>query len=128
MTPRTSAIGYALLLALGVACGLVLTGCHLSDKGRAAVAATVTVRTLDAACGTFLSHEIATLPKYVDDAVIACNTTPDPVACYNGKVASREKAIKACRVYGAARAAGGGDWDALASEAKGALSAIGVTP
>jgi hypothetical protein len=122
VTPRAATIGYALILAFGIAAGIVLTGCHLGPKGRAAVAATTTIRALDAACSAFLD----TIPQHVDRSVAECRPQPDPVACFNGRVEARQKAVKACRVYGAARAAGSGDWEALAGEARKALGAIGL--
>ena len=169
MTTRTAALGWALLLALGVAGGIILAGialtgcgwdgdhvaigataslavaallvawatwptaavlavalssltaCQLGPRGRAAVTTTITVRTLDAACDAFLDGAISQLPAYVDESVAACKPTPDPVRCYNARVASREGAIKACEVYGRGR----GSAEAAAA-ARAALAAIGV--
>lgn len=127
---------YALAVITGLlaaSCALAMTGCdspavvviaplaacHLGPKGKAAVATTISVKALDAACTTFLDHELATLPAYVDAAIIACNPTPDPRACYDARLKAREGAIKACRVYGEARGS-----EAAATAARLALDAI----
>lgn len=121
MTPRTSAIGYALILVLGIAAGIVLSGCNLSHVGRTAVATRIAVDAVDKGCETFLAHENETLPAYVAESVRTCNPAPDPVACFNGRTSAREGAIKACRVYGEGRASA-----AARDAARAALSAIGA--
>lgn len=123
MSPRATTIGYALILALGIAAGLVLTGCHLSPAGRTAVATRIAVDAVDRGCETFLAHEVATLPAYVAESVKACNSAPDPVGCFNGRVGAREGAIKACKVYGEGRSSA-----AARDAAHAALVAIGATP
>lgn len=111
---------YALTLAIGIACGIWLTGCALSPAGRAAVATATTIRTLDAGCKALLDVGV---DAAVSEAVKACAPVPDAVACFNRRVASREAAIKACRGYGLARAAGS-DVAGMVEDVTRALAAL----
>lgn len=110
---------YALLLLAGVALGVALTGCQLGPRGQAAVAASAAVRALDAACAAVAASTDAAVAA----AVTACSGGLDPVGCYTARVAGREKALAACRVYGQARSS-----DVAQGAARAALSAIGGAP
>jgi hypothetical protein len=115
--------------AAGLLVFLVFCGCQLGPRGQAAAVTTLTLRTLDASCSAFLDGSIRDLPAFVDRAVAECNLTPAPRACYDAKVASRERAVAACRAYGTARVAGAQiNLDALGADARAALTAIGVVP
>ena len=115
----TSVLAYTLTLALGVLAGVWLTGCQLGPRGQAAVAAQAAIRALDSACALASSGTDAA----VADAVTACSPVPDPVRCYDGRMAGRQKALSACAAYGAARSS-----DVAQGAARAALSAIGGAP
>lgn len=120
---RATLIAYGALLAIGIAAGIMLTGCHLGPRGRAAVAASTLIRTVDAGCRTLL----ASIPAHVERAVADCAGGLDPVGCYSARVKSRQDAVSACGLYSQAREHGG---DAIEAgrAAQAALSAISTPP